>query len=475
MSEFPTSQHIRSLEAEEARLTPRQHMIARWFVFLAIALGGYAINGKGFAYLGYPPAYIGEILLISGLIVLLCGGYLRELLESPLSYVLLAFCAWGAIRTIPFLGTYGIEAVRDAAVWGYVLFMFVVGGLVLAAPRELVLLLRRFDSAIAWILGGLLLVNVVYRGIALPLDWNWPWSGTLIVHQKEGDVMVHTAGILLFWTTVFSRRPSWWLITLWALNTAVNAVLDRAGILSVAAALGLCILARSASTIPWRITLVGIFALMLLWATNMSIELPMGKGREISFEQILSNLESTVTSSGQEGLDGTKEWRLDWWQSIIDYTIHGEYFWTGKGFGINLADDDGFKVDGESKLRSPHNIHMTILARMGVPGVVLWALAVLGWGGGMVTHYLRAELRGRRRWADLFLFVGGYWLAMLINAAFDVALEGPMMAIWFWSLYGIGIAAMWLHAHQPELLDPSTDEPAREDQLAPDRMAIPTA
>jgi len=25
------------------------------------------------------------------------------------------------------------------------------------------------------------------------------------------------------------------------------------------------------------------------------------------------------------------------------YTIHGRYFWTGKGFGVNLADDDGFR------------------------------------------------------------------------------------------------------------------------------------
>ena len=28
---------------------------------------------------------------------------------------------------------------------------------------------------------------------------------------------------------------------------------------------------------------------------------------------------------------------------IIDYTVFGDYFWTGKGFGISLADDDGFQ------------------------------------------------------------------------------------------------------------------------------------
>ena len=28
----------------------------------------------------------------------------------------------------------------------------------------------------------------------------------------------------------------------------------------------------------------------------------------------------------------------------FDYTVFGDYFWTGKGFGINLADDDGFQT-----------------------------------------------------------------------------------------------------------------------------------
>jgi hypothetical protein len=29
---------------------------------------------------------------------------------------------------------------------------------------------------------------------------------------------------------------------------------------------------------------------------------------------------------------------------------------------------------------------------------------------------------------------------MLINASFDVALEGPMLGIWFWCLFGFGVA-----------------------------------
>src|ERR1700754_2770052 len=46
----------------------------RYIVFLAIVLLGYALMGKGFAYLGLPPLYMGEIALLSGIVVFLRTG-----------------------------------------------------------------------------------------------------------------------------------------------------------------------------------------------------------------------------------------------------------------------------------------------------------------------------------------------------------------------------------------------------------------
>ena len=46
----------------------------------------------------------------------------------------------------------------------------------------------------------------------------------------------------------------------------------------------------------------------------------------------------------------------------------------------------------------------------------------------------------------MFLFLGAYWLAFLINGSFDVYLEGPMGGIWFWTVYGIGVAPANLQA-----------------------------
>ena len=66
----------------------------------------------------------------------------------------------------------------------------------------------------------------------------------------------------------------------------------------------------------------------------------------------------------------------------------------------------------------------------------------------MLGAFLGARRRNRKTWAGLFLFVGCYALASIINATFDVALEGPMQGIWFWCLIGVGIGAVMIFRFQ---------------------------
>lgn len=144
---------------------------------------------------------------------------------------------------------------------------------------------------------------------------------------------------------------------------------------------------------------------------------------------------------------------MQWWGEIIRYTVHGPYFWTGKGFGVNLANDDGFQVEEEESLRSPHNGHLTILARAGVPGLVLWMSIQFTWALSIVTSYTRAVRREERQWSGVFAFLLVYWLAFLTNATFDVYLEGPMGGIWYWSVMGLGIGAVKVFENSPRVID----------------------
>jgi hypothetical protein len=166
---------------------------------------------------------------------------------------------------------------------------------------------------------------------------------------------------------------------------------------------------------PWHVrpnvrTVGVLVGLGLMLAASAMLDLDFGNygSRAISPRQFIQNLEGSFADTGSEALDGSRHWREEWWNTIIDYTVFGSYFWTGKGYGINLADDDGFQVLDETEpLRSPHNSHLTFLARSGVPGFLLWIALQLTW----VVHLLRvlffARRTGRRRTVGLITFFIG--------------------------------------------------------------------
>jgi hypothetical protein len=91
---------------------------------------------------------------------------------------------------------------------------------------------------------------------------------------------------------------------------------------------------------------------------------------------------------------------------------------------------------------------MTILARAGVPGAALWTALLASWFAMLASAVLTARRRGHAQWAGLFLFIACYVASMIINATFDVALEGPMQGVWFWSMIGFGIGSVMVYRHQ---------------------------
>jgi len=447
MTEFTHS--LRSLEFQPARAGVLTSL--KWMQGLGLLLVGYAVFGKGFAYVGYSPAYVGEIVLLWGLVVLALSGRFVELLDARITWLLLAFCGWGVARTFPYISTDGADALRDAVIWGYCAFAAIVTALLLAQPDLLGRMIRSYDRATRFILIATPVVTVLFRALYSQRP-TWPGTDIAILQQKEGDVLVHMAGIIAFWMAGLAGRVSWKWVILLAINVGIMGALDRAGMLAVVVVIGLCALARPRSTIPWRLALIAGLVVLSLWLSNLRIEIPGGKGREVSFDQFVTNVKSYASDTGDDGIDSTKEWRLDWWSEIVSYTIHGRYFWTGKGFGVNLADDDGFQVLSDGTLRAPHNIHMDVLARMGVPGLFLWAAVLLSIGGWGVHSFFHASHRCRKTWASLFLFLLAYWIACIINASFDVFIEGPMGGIWFWSLCGFLIGSCWLYQKCPDLL-----------------------
>jgi hypothetical protein len=277
----------------------------------------------------------------------------------------------------------------------------------------------------------------------------WPLSHTPILDLRATG-MSHLAGVTLFSMLGF-KKLSVSKALLIIVGFVIFASRSRGAMVSflVAIAIPLVLIPRNR-----QMLVMACSALMLLgfaYAVDPRVTLP-GEVRETSVSQIFENMGSILGSSGIDGLDGTKRWRALWWDKIVDYTVHGRYFWLGKGFGVNLADADGFELfssdPNQPLLRAPHSIFMTVLARAGVPGLFLWILLCVGWLISMFRCFFESRARGDRPWERIFLFIPCYWLSMLIGASFDPALEGPMMGIWFWSLYGIGIAAGEIYRYE---------------------------
>jgi len=241
---------------------------------------------------------------------------------------------------------------------------------------------------------------------------------------------------------------------LWLATFALTGATNRGAMLAVVVpvVLAMFMLRR------YRLMLAIVVGGTALLIAMLSVEAAFGEyteakesiDRPISAHQLVQNALSIAGQSGSQS-EGTKRWRLHWWDIIINDTIGGPNFWTGRGFGINLADADGFAGTGDHPrppTRSPHSAHMTLLARAGVPGLVLWVLVLLSWFGMMTRASLVARSRGHKQWADLFVFIGCYALAIVINASFDVALESPMQGIWFWCLFGFGTGSVMIYRAQ---------------------------
>jgi O-antigen ligase len=422
-----------------------------YLLLLSGVLLGYAFLGKGFAYIGFPPIFIGEIAFFTGFVILLRTGCLIAALTTLPSLALAAAMVWVLLRTLPSVSVYGFDALRDSVVIMYGGFAFIVIALLLEDGRRINSILRYYGAFVNIFIPTIPFLYAFYRymGDYVP---KWPGYNVPFLHiSAEGT---HLAGAAVFALVGFRKMTPLWVIPLFATVVMASAS-SRGGMLAfvlpvIFAALVLGkVRALTAVLVAGLVIFAAVFAIETEFTEFR--EARSTEERSLSTRQILDNVGSLVGRSGEE-TEGTKRWRLEWWNIILNDTVFGSNFWTGRGFGLNLADVDGFQHRADPNtplLRSPHNAHMTILARAGVPGLVLWGLLVASWSVMLTRAVLTARCRGQTEWAGLFLFIGCYASSFLINATFDVALEGPMQGIWFWCLIGFGIGSVMIYRCQP--------------------------
>src|SRR5690606_1746586 len=121
-----------------------------------------AMQGRGFAYLGIPPLYVGEIALIVGILTLIFGSARWRF--SPLQILTIAFMALGLLRTLPYVEGYRTLALRDAALWYYATFMLIVS--MLLTRERLLAALALYARFVPILLIWFVFMSTVLRSFA---------------------------------------------------------------------------------------------------------------------------------------------------------------------------------------------------------------------------------------------------------------------------------------------------------------------
>jgi hypothetical protein len=422
----------------------------RWLLIIAFVLAGYAFIGKGFAYVGIPPLYVGEMAYLIGVLAFLRSRCIVGSCATLPSLFLALSMTWVLLRTVPYVDVYGVEALRDSVVIIYGGFAFIVIALLLEDSRRIDTILRyygRFAGVFVPTIPFLLAIQYYLSDYIPPL----PGANTPIIGLRASEVSVHVAGASVFALAGFYQPGRRWILAA-VVATVMAASTSRGAMMAFAVPVMLAAILVGKARALARIVVV----LLLVVVATVAVRSSFGEYRSASStaqrsvdpQQIVDNVVSTFSESGNSQVESTKTWRLEWWNIIVADTVFGPNFWTGRGFGLNLADADGFQ-DGahpdRPPTRSPHSVHMTILARGGVPGLALWFAFLTSWFAAMLRGLLTAQQRGQVGWSRLFLFVGCYVLSCIVNASFDVAIEGPMQGIWFWCLIGFGIGTLMVY------------------------------
>ncbi|NMB58234.1 MAG: O-antigen ligase family protein [Chloroflexi bacterium] len=421
---------------------------------------GYVIFGRAVSYLGIPPIYVGEVALLFGLVYVGAHFEWRKLLKIGITKWLLLFMAWCAVRTIPYLSHFGKDALRDGAIWGYGFFSIIIATLVIRRNLFVPIIKWYRDLSVifaVWIPFAMIYMFFFSDRIPL-LPWG-PFSNIPLISLKGGDLGVHIAGIFSFYYLILPNYPFrkslllFWIS--WVFCILFIGITGRAAFLTVSLTTIITLYQRShESWAKWIAVILILFSLFLIF----EVEIDTGQERIISYDQLITNVKSIFGDVEGYSGEGSKIWRIMWWQKIIDYTLFVEYFWTGKVFGINLADDDGFQVLDENALRSPHNGHLTILARAGVPGFILWLILQISFFFSLWKSHRRLIRQGYFLDSLLYVWVAIYWLAFMINGSFDVFFEGPQGGIWLWSLIGFGLALIYAERNNTDVVTKTSIE-----------------
>ena len=395
-----------------------------YLTFYFFVMASYVFFNKGVAY-----SYMVEVLWLFGLLLIFLSRHSYEFVWDLRAKLLALFLTIGIIyipiglRGYPFL-----EVIRDSFIFQYGWFAFIV----FLFKDEQQLVWKKIIALYSWFpIFGLL--NFGLQNFVDNFDRFKPFGEISLVLYKYGDMGVHlliSSLVLLVFQQKKSLRFQAMMAILILFNLLILTAYSRSGMLAYVLGVLVYIVLSNEAYIRTRVkqyTKYLPLLLMIVVPIYASIKVQENfQGRKVGIEQVAQNAGSFVGISKDVNLEDNKLWRLVWWAKILDYSFSPNYFFQGKGLGMSLSEADEVISEAE-EVRSPHNFHLTVMARFGVPIFCLW----LFWLFLLFKPMFKKQLDAKT------LLISTVLLAFIVNASFDVFLEGPMGAFPFWTWVGL--------------------------------------
>jgi hypothetical protein len=384
----------------------------------------YVFLNKGVAY-----TYLVEALWLFGILLLLMYRKKVELIWNKTTKLILFFIAVSCIYILRGFAKYDIiDLIRDSFIFQYGWFVFI---LFLFKDKleqiwETLFFIYKWFPFVA-------LLNFILQYFVPFFETVAPFGSIPILLYKNGDMGVQLLISTLLLLYTFENKTLKWRVLLSlviALDFLILASYSRSGIVAFLASMLCFIYFNKDIQLQSRVRLlIKYLPIILLIVTPIYINIKVAdnfQGRSVGFEQIKNNFSSIVGGTTDATSEDNVVWRLVWWAKILDYSFTSPNFFIGKGLGISLATDDDI-ITLDDSLRSPHNFHLNIMSRFGVLIFMIWTYFLIQ----LLRPLFKKQLQGKR------LLIGCIMLAFLLNASFDVFLEGPMGAFPFWTWLGL--------------------------------------
>ena len=418
--------------------------VSTWRKIVLWTVACYLILNTGFEMVRIPPVGpgipVGELVLVFSLCMVDVIGLLSKMATQVLLFPILLWWAVSLSRSLYDVHVGGAWSFRDASQAIESLYLIVGFWLVNSASNIHYFfqwMRRMFWIAIPY--GLLFPFDNTLKKFSPKLPGMGSSSATLFFQMTNTPVILLWAACWLLIERGRGRGPVRGRELLAGFLVAFAVAFGQSRTIYLGVLLVGVLLFVTRSRLATRWTALMLLGVLIIGAISVSgVEIKGRLGKKISLDFVISHFEaiSGKASSGEtEGAAEGVPQRIAWWRAIYVKMIRSpENILFGLGYGIPLTN---FSPASGVLVREPHNSYVSVIARLGVSGMLIWLLMQ----GALYLAWWRAyRLAGRMEWLDdrrnlLLLLI--FNALLLITAVGEDGFEKPYYAIPYYLFFGI--------------------------------------